>query len=150
MSQWIFSSKENLRDCIQSQMRNFVDLSRIVYHLDYFFTFIPWTQIFHLIAYISSNLKFYSLLSHLIFEICLFYRIYLSNQYLVSWKIIRIIVDERMCGYLVIWGYVYKNSPKQINHLSISLYTAWALMSSFINLGHLGETIMSHYLSVSL
>lgn len=43
-----------------------------------------------------------------------------------------------MCNYLVIWGYIYKNSPKQIIHLGISLYTVNALKNSFINLGHLG------------
>lgn len=41
---------------------------------------------------------------------------------------------------LLFWGCICKNSPKQINHFSTSLYAVYVLKNSFNNLGHLGES----------
>lgn len=92
---------------------------------------------FYFAVYAASNFKFSSLMSDLIFKILLFYWIHLNNQNWGIWKIIKIRVNEQMCGYLFIWGY-YNNSSKQIIHVHISLYAIYVFKNSLINLGHLG------------
>lgn len=83
------------------------------------------------------------LMSQPIFKILLFHWACLSNQ---NWPFKKKSElekskkpDERVCGYLVIGGYSYKNSPKLINHLCLSLYAVYVLKNNFVNSGHLWE-----------
>lgn len=98
------------RDCIQPQMRNFANLSRILTTWTASSLSCPVVR-FSLCWICSFQLQFLSPLSHLIFKMCIFFWIHLRNQNLAFWKVIRISIDERVCGYLVLWGCIYTNSP---------------------------------------